>query len=78
VRSVHCKDAKWSKKPGKTWGTEMPLGAGDVNFAEFLATLAEIRYAGPLTIEREIPQEPERQEQEIRHAVNLLNRLMQA
>ncbi len=78
VRSVHCKDAKWSDKPGETWGTEMPLGAGDVNFAEFLATLVEIRYAGPLTIEREIPQEPERQEQEIRHAVNLLNRLMQA
>ncbi len=78
VRSVHCKDAKWSDKPGKTWGTETPLGEGDVNFAEFLATLAEIHYAGPLTIEREIPQEPERQEQEIRHAVNLLNRLMQA
>ena len=76
VRSVHCKDAKWSDKPGETWGTEMPLGEGDVNFAEFLATLAEIRYVGPLTIEREIPQEPERQEQEIRHAVNLLNRLM--
>lgn len=78
VRSVHCKDAKWSDQPGKTWGQEMPLGEGDVNFADFLATLAEIRYAGPLTIEREIPQEPERQEQEIRHAVDLLNRLMQA
>lgn len=78
VRSVHCKDAKWSDQPGKTWGREMPLGEGDVNFADFLATLSEIRYAGPLTIEREIPQEPERQEQEIRHAVDLLNRLMQA
>jgi sugar phosphate isomerase/epimerase len=77
VRSVHCKDATWSDKPGETWGKEMPLGAGDVNFADFLAALAEIRYTGPLTIEREIPQEPARQEQEIRHAVDLLNRLMQ-
>ena len=76
VRSVHCKDAKWSAKPGETWGTEMPLGNGDVDFEKFLATLVEIDYSGPLTIEREIPQEPDRQEQEIRHAVDLLNRLM--
>ncbi len=76
VRSVHCKDAQWSDQPGKTWGVEMPLGDGDVDFAAFLATLAEIGYNGPLTIEREIPQEPSRQEKEIGHAVALLNRLM--
>ena len=78
VRSVHCKDAKWSDKPGETWGTEMPLGEGDVDFAKYLATLDEIGYAGPLTIEREIPQEPARQESEIGHAVKLLNQLMQS
>lgn len=75
VHSVHCKDAKWSDQPGVTWGTEMPLGQGDVDFAAFLETLSEIGYRGPLTIEREIPREPERQEEEIRQAANLLNHL---
>jgi sugar phosphate isomerase/epimerase len=75
VRSVHCKDAKWSDQPGVTWGTEVPLGQGDVGFAVFLEALAEIGYQGPLTIEREIPREAERQEQEIRQAADLLNRL---
>ncbi|MCA9235086.1 MAG: sugar phosphate isomerase/epimerase [Planctomycetales bacterium] len=75
VRSVHCKDAKWSDQPGVTWGTEVPLGAGDVNFPAYLRTLAEIGYTGPLTIEREIPQEPERQKAEIAAAVELLTTL---
>ena len=30
VRSVHCKDAKWAARPGKEWGSEVPLGEGDV------------------------------------------------
>jgi len=42
----------------------------------FLATLDRIEYQGPLTIEREIPQEPERQKAEIGRAVELLERLM--
>ncbi|MEM9657012.1 MAG: sugar phosphate isomerase/epimerase family protein [Planctomycetota bacterium] len=75
VRSVHCKDAKWSDRPGETWGEETPLGAGDVDFTAFLATLDSIGYVGPLTIEREIPQEPERQKAEIGAAVDLLQKL---
>ena len=75
VRSVHCKDANWSDEPGKTWGQEMPLGEGQVNIGEYLATLAAIGYEGPLTIEREIPQEPARQKQEIGHAARLLDSL---
>ena len=75
VRSVHCKDALWSAKPGETWGREVPLGDGDVNIGEFLNTLAHIGYSGPLTIEREIPYEPERQKTEIGHAVRLLQEL---
>lgn len=75
VRSVHCKDAKWSDKPGETWGQEVPLGEGDVNFPEYLATLDRLGYTGPLTIEREIPQEPERQKAEIGRAIELLRRL---
>jgi len=75
VRSVHCKDATWSDRPGETWGREVPLGEGDVDFAAFLKTLARIGYDGPLTIEREIPQEPERQKAEIGRAIELLQRL---
>ncbi len=75
VRSVHCKDATWSDRPGETWGREVPLGEGDVDFAAFLNTLARIGYDGPLTIEREIPQEPERQKAEIGRAIALLQRL---
>lgn len=75
VRSVHCKDAKWSDRPGETWGTEVPLGEGDVDFSRFLQILANIGYSGPLTIEREIPQEPERQLIEVGRSVELLDQL---
>ena len=75
VRSVHCKDAKWAAKPGREWGTEMPLGEGDVNFEHFLIALEDIGYKGPLTIEREIPQEPARQKEEIGRGIRLLNEL---
>jgi sugar phosphate isomerase/epimerase len=75
VRSVHCKDATWSDRPGVTWGREVPLGEGDVDFAAFLNVLEQIGYDGPLTIEREIPQEPARQKAEIGRAIELLERL---
>lgn len=75
VHSVHCKDAKWSDQPGVTWGQEMALGNGDVGMENFLTTLKEIGYTGPLTIEREIPQDPERQKAEIQHAAGLLQEL---
>lgn len=75
VRSVHVKDATWSDEPGKTWGTEEQSGHGQVNMEKFLQTLDAAGYRGPLTIEREIPQEPERQQREIRETVELLNTL---
>lgn len=75
VRSVHCKDGTWSDKPGDTWGAEVPLGQGDVGMETYLRTLQEIGYTGPLTIEREIPQDPERQKAEIGQAVTLLTDL---
>jgi sugar phosphate isomerase/epimerase len=77
VRSVHCKDGKWAKNPGGEWGQEVPLGQGDVGMENYLRTLKEIGYQGPLTIEREIPQEPERQKAEIGHAIRLLTELKQ-
>lgn len=75
VRSVHCKDGTWSDKPGETWGAEVPLGQGDVNIRDYLTTLKEIGYDGPLTIEREIPQDPQRQREEIGQAIDLLKQL---
>jgi sugar phosphate isomerase/epimerase len=75
VHSIHCKDATWSDRPGETWGAEVPLGEGDVDMETFLKTLKKIGYTGPLTIEREIPQEPARQKAEIGRAIELLERL---
>ena len=75
VRSIHCKDGKWAANPGKEWGQEVALGDGDVGMENYLRTLKEIGYDGPLTIEREIPQEPDRQKAEIGRALNLLRDL---
>ncbi len=75
VRSVHCKDAKWAAHPGEEWGQEVPLGQGAVGVENFLRTLDRLGYRGPLTIEREIPQESERQKAEIGHAIELLSSL---
>ena len=75
VKSIHCKDGTWAGNPGVDWGAEVPLGEGDVGMENYLRTLNELGYTGPLTIEREIPQEPERQKAEISHAVNLLTDL---
>jgi len=75
VRSVHFKDAKWGDKPGVEWGEEVRLGDGDVNIETYMETLASIGYDGPLTIEREIPQNPERQKEEIGHAVAVIKRI---
>ncbi len=76
VRSVHCKDAlATTGTPGIDWGREVPFGTGEVNAEAFLRTLKDIGYTGPLTIEREIPEEPQRQKDEIGQAVKLINKL---
>ncbi|MBX7074287.1 MAG: sugar phosphate isomerase/epimerase [Pirellulales bacterium] len=75
VRSVHVKDAKWAARPGEEWGAEVPAGEGDVGMENYLRTLDQIGYSGPLTIEREIPQDPARQMTEIGKAVRVLNLL---
>ncbi len=76
VRSVHCKDALWSDTPGETWGQEVALGEGAVDMARYLQLLDQLGYQGPLTIERELSREPERQQEEIGRAVGLLTKLM--
>ena len=77
VRSVHCKDATWAAEGvrGTEWGCEVPLGDGDVGMETYLRTLKEIGYDGPLTIEREIPEDPEQQKADIGHAADLLTAL---
>lgn len=77
VRSVHCKDGKWAADGlrGKEWGREVALGEGDVGMETYLRTLKEIGYLGPLTIEREIAHDRERQRHDIGTAVTLLQRL---
>lgn len=77
VRSVHCKDGTWAAdgRRGKEWGQEVPLGEGDVNIRNYLQTLQELGYDGPLTIEREIPEDRERQKADIGQAVGLLESL---
>jgi sugar phosphate isomerase/epimerase len=77
VRSIHCKDAKWAPAGtrGVSWGSEVPLGDGDVGMETYLRTLLELGYKGPLTIEREIPQDRDRQKTDVGAAVRLLEGL---
>ncbi|MCA8997106.1 MAG: sugar phosphate isomerase/epimerase [Planctomycetaceae bacterium] len=77
VKSVHCKDGKWAPEAerGTGWGQEVALGEGDVGMETYLRTLKEVGYDGPLTIEREIPQDRERQKADVGSAVKLLEEL---
>lgn len=77
VRSVHCKDAVWAPEGerGKSWGREVALGQGDVNIRAYLETLKEVGYTGPLTIERETPEDRVQQKADIKTAVDLLTQL---
>lgn len=76
VHSVHCKDAIATEgKPGVDWGREVPFGTGQIDAEAFLKTLRDIGYKGPLTIEREIPEEPDRQKEEIGQAVKLIEEI---
>lgn len=77
VRSIHCKDGVWAAegRRGQDWGSEVALGDGDVGMETYLRTLHEIGYDGPLTIEREIPEDPVQQKADIGKAVSLLEEL---
>jgi len=52
IRQVHIKDALRTKVPG-TWGQEVTVGTGQVNWAAFFATLKELKFSGDFVIERE-------------------------
>lgn len=52
IRQVHIKDGIATKTPG-TWGQEVPAGTGQVDWKSFFARLKELKFSGPVVIERE-------------------------
>jgi len=75
VRSTHCKDARWAKEPGEEWGEEVLFGTGDVNAELFLKTLHSFNYDGPLIIERENKESPEKQYEDVLKTIEYLKQL---
>jgi L-ribulose-5-phosphate 3-epimerase len=52
LKQCHIKDANKTKVPG-TWGEEVAVGTGQVNWPEFFRTLKELNFGGWGCIERE-------------------------
>jgi L-ribulose-5-phosphate 3-epimerase len=52
IRQVHIKDAKHTKTPG-TWGQEVPVGKGEVDWRGFFTTFKHVVFNVNLVIERE-------------------------
>jgi L-ribulose-5-phosphate 3-epimerase len=52
LKQVHIKDAIATTEPG-TWGSEVVVGTGQVDWPAFLGLLDEAGYSGALCIERE-------------------------
>jgi len=75
VHGIHAKDGDYPTDPYGL-GREVPIGNGKVRFEEVFRKLAELRYTGPVTIEREIS--GEQQERDIRASISFLSRLIDA
>lgn len=52
LKQCHIKDAVKTKVPG-TWGEEVPVGTGQVDWRAFLQTVEKLGFKGDLAIERE-------------------------
>ena len=52
IRQVHIKDAKRTRVPG-TWGDEVPVGTGEVDWRAFFSTFKHVIFNVNLAIERE-------------------------
>lgn len=52
LKQCHIKDARRTRVAG-TWGEEVTVGTGEVDWPAFLRTLATLGYRGDLCIERE-------------------------
>jgi sugar phosphate isomerase/epimerase len=59
VVSVHCKDGDRPAAPGAL-GRERALGQGSVGIPLFVQTLRELRFPGPLNVEREAEDQAQR------------------
>jgi L-ribulose-5-phosphate 3-epimerase len=70
IRSVHVKDANRPTTPGQ-WGTEVPLGQGQVNIREFVRALKRVGYRGALCIEREVGDQEQRLA-DVAHGIRVL------
>jgi sugar phosphate isomerase/epimerase len=52
ICQVHIKDALRTRTPG-TWGEEVVVGTGEVDWRSFVSTLGQINFRGNFVIERE-------------------------
>jgi sugar phosphate isomerase/epimerase len=52
IRQVHVKDAVKTKTP-ETWGEEVTVGKGEVDWRAFFAMLWQLGFSGNIVIERE-------------------------
>ncbi len=52
LKQSHIKDATKTREPG-TWGAEVTVGTGEVDWPTFFATLTKLGYDGDCCIERE-------------------------
>jgi len=52
MKQIHLKDATATETPG-TWGKEVAVGTGDVDWKSFFAAIKAAGYAGHFAIERE-------------------------
>lgn len=52
LKQCHIKDARRTRVPG-TWGEEVAVGTGEVNWPAFLGQLQALGFTGDLCIERE-------------------------
>ena len=71
IRQVHLKDARRTRVPG-TWGEEVQLGTGEVNWPNFFAAMREVNFTGDLCIEREAG---EQRVEDIRAACQFIARI---
>jgi sugar phosphate isomerase/epimerase len=76
IKSVHVKDANRPTTPGQ-WGTEVPLGHGQVNIRQFVKTLQKVGYRGSLCIEREVGDQ-EARFRDIAHGIRYLKECLSA
>lgn len=70
LKQVHLKDARRTRTPG-TWGDEVVVGTGEVDWPAFFAALGEASYHGDLCIEREAGTQ---RAADIRAAADFVNR----